>query len=133
MFQKEMALRLVAKSATKDYGLLTLWALIYTEAKILFDLPPTVFRPRPKVISSFVHFRLRTQPLLTQSEAILFWPIVKTLFQHRRKTMGSVLKKYFSVAPDQIKYFDPQARAEDLDFEALKNLALQVGTVLLSQ
>ena len=51
MFQKEMALRFVAKPRTKDYGLLTLWAQIYTDCRILFHLPPTAFSPRPKVSS----------------------------------------------------------------------------------
>jgi 16S rRNA (adenine1518-N6/adenine1519-N6)-dimethyltransferase len=44
MFQKEVALRLTAKHDTRDYGLLALWAHYFTEAKILFHLPPSVFQ-----------------------------------------------------------------------------------------
>lgn len=91
MFQKEMALRFVAKPRTKDYGLLTLWAQIYTDPKILFHLPPTAFSPRPKVSSSFVHFRIKETPLISDKEAAGFWKLMRLLFQKRRKTIRSAL------------------------------------------
>lgn len=93
MFQKEMALRFAAKPRTKDYGLLTLWAQIYTEPKILFHLPPTAFSPRPKVSSSFVHFRIKETPLISDEEAAGFWQLMRTLFQKRRKMIRSALGK----------------------------------------
>ncbi len=110
MFQKEMALRFVAAPGTKDYGLLTIWATIYTDSKILFHLPPTVFRPQPKVTSSFVHFIIKDKALILPEEEVGFWPFVRQLFQHRRKTISSVLKdKKDKLAPELIR-----ARAEDL-------------------
>ncbi|HBF13107.1 MAG TPA: ribosomal RNA small subunit methyltransferase A [Deltaproteobacteria bacterium] len=115
MFQKEMAARFVAKPSTKDYGLLSLWAQIYTAPKILFHLPPTVFKPQPKVNSSFVHFKIKTQPLIEESEEENFWILMRLLFQQRRKTMGSVLKKKKIDFPESYQ----KVRAEELTVEEL--------------
>src|SRR3989338_5476699 len=92
MFQKEMARRFVALPKTKDYGLLTLWAKVYTDCRIVFNLPPNAFRPRPKVDSSFIHFKVKENPLISDKEAPAFWNLMRTLFQQRRKTILSVLK-----------------------------------------
>src|SRR3989338_11248719 len=105
MFQKEMALRFVAKPSTKDYGLLTLWASIYTDAKILFHLPQNAFFPAPKVQSSFVHFKLKEKPLISDLEAPDFFALMRLLFQQRRKTIQSAVKKLKGLV-------DPHARAE---------------------
>ncbi len=114
MFQKEVALRFVAKPKTKDYGLLSLWAQIYTEPKILFHLPPSVFKPKPKVDSSFIHFKIKKTPLLKKEEEEIFWPLARKLFQHRRKMMGTILKNE-KVIPDEFA----KKRVEELDVEDL--------------
>lgn len=119
MFQKEMALRFVAKPTTRDYGLLTLWAQIYTEPKILFHLPPTVFYPRPKVSSSFVSFKIRETPLISHEESLHFWKSMRTLFQKRRKTIRSALGKNY---PATEREYNDQ-RAEELTVIELIALA----------
>lgn len=110
MFQKEVAKRFVAKPKTKDYGLLSLWAQIYTDCKILFNLPPTVFFPKPKIHSSFVYFKIKEQPLIGDKEAPNFWVLMKKLFQQRRKTIKAVLKD---------SRIAPRIRAEELSPEEL--------------
>lgn len=118
MFQKEVAARFMAQPKTRDYGLLTLWGGLYTECKILFHLPPTAFRPRPKVTSSLVHFKIKLSPLLKDDEAPFFWSLMRRLFQHRRKTIRQVLRKW------QIDEALPsRTRAEELDVESLIRLA----------
>lgn len=116
MFQKEMAVRFVAKPSTKDYGLLTLWATIYTDAKILFHLPPNAFFPVPKVDSSFVHFKIKDTPLLTDEEAPKFFTLMRRLFQQRRKTIQSVVKELKGLVP-------PTARAEAMTVTELIDLS----------
>lgn len=101
MFQKEMALRFVAREDTSDYGLLSLWGQIYTEPKILFHLPPSVFFPPPKVSSSFVHFKMRETPLVGKQEEENFWNMVRKLFQQRRKMIRAVLKKETDRIPEK--------------------------------
>ncbi|MDO8519750.1 MAG: rRNA adenine dimethyltransferase family protein, partial [Deltaproteobacteria bacterium] len=115
MFQKEMALRFTAKPSTKDYGLLTLWGTIYSDAQILFHLPPSSFSPAPKVESSFVHFKIKDKPLLLDKEAPDFFKLMRRLFQQRRKTIQSVVKELRGKIP-------PTARAEAMTVEQLINL-----------
>lgn len=118
MFQKEVALRIIGKAGTKDYSLLSLWAQIYSEPKILFHLPPTVFNPRPKVDSSLVLFELK-KPVLNEKEARSFWQFVRPLFQNRRKTIRAVLKK---TTPSISLDFLGNQRAEDLSLTELIGL-----------
>lgn len=118
MFQKEVALRIIGKPGTKDYSLLSLWAQIYSEPKILFHLPPTVFNPRPKVDSSLVLFELK-KPLLDEKEADSFWQFIRPLFQNRRKTIRAVLKK---TNPSIFLDFLENQRAEELSLTELISL-----------
>jgi len=59
MFQREVALRLVASPRTSEYGRLSVMTQWLTEPALLFDLPPQAFTPPPKVVSSVVHLRPR--------------------------------------------------------------------------
>ncbi len=124
MFQKEVALRLIAKPGTKDYSLITLLAQIDADCSILFHVPPTAFRPRPKVTSSVVHFKLKPVPLVNDTEAPFFWKIVRLLFQQRRKTILSVLKGVEGMDKNHLeKHILPNARAEAYTVEELINLS----------
>ncbi|OGQ08926.1 MAG: ribosomal RNA small subunit methyltransferase A [Deltaproteobacteria bacterium RIFCSPLOWO2_12_FULL_40_28] len=120
MFQKEVALRFMAKPGTKDYGLLRLWAESYTIPKIIFHLPATAFKPRPRVQSSFVHFTIKEKSSIPDDLSDFFWNIIPRLFQQRRKTLGASLKNILR------KNFRDQEwskkRAEDLNLEQLIEL-----------
>lgn len=118
MFQKEVAERFIASPKTKDFGLLTLWAQIYTDCKILFHLPPAVFRPRPKVTSSFVYFKLKSTPMIQDDEAPFFWNLMRKLFQKRRKTIRHVLRM-----GQMAEWIPANARAEELSVAELIRLA----------
>lgn len=54
MLQREVAHRVVAKPGGKGHGLLALERAAWADARILFDVYPRAFRPRPKVVSSVV-------------------------------------------------------------------------------
>merc|ERR1711957_231671 len=56
--QYEVARRIVAKTRTKDYGILSVVFQLYAECKLHFKIPPTVFYPQPKVDSALIglHF-----------------------------------------------------------------------------
>ena len=49
MFQREVAMRIVAASGGKDYGRLAVLSQWRTSPRILFTLPAAAFTPRPKV------------------------------------------------------------------------------------
>jgi 16S rRNA (adenine1518-N6/adenine1519-N6)-dimethyltransferase len=63
MFQREVAERIVATPAEpRDYGRLGVLCGWRTQARILFDVPPSAFTPPPKVTSSVVQFLPRRDP-----------------------------------------------------------------------
>lgn len=130
MFQKEMALRFIAGPSTKDYGLLSLWAQIYAECKILFHLPPTAFKPAPKIQSSFVYFKIRGEPLISDNDAAEFFTLMRLLFQQRRKTVKSVLKPHARYDLSGLEgRFGASARAEALGVSELIELFRLVTVV----
>ena len=48
MFQKEVALRIVAKPSFKNFGRLSIISQLVSEPKILFEIPNSAFVPKPK-------------------------------------------------------------------------------------
>jgi 16S rRNA (adenine1518-N6/adenine1519-N6)-dimethyltransferase len=64
MFQREVAERIVADELDRaNYGRLGVLCGWRTEARILFDVPPSAFVPPPKVTSSVVHLLPRQNAL----------------------------------------------------------------------
>lgn len=114
MFQKEVALRLIAKPRTKAYGRLSVLAQWLCEGKRLFDLSPKAFTPAPKVTSSVVQLIPRS---LSPGEKELF-PLMERITQHafgqRRKMIRSSLKLLFSESKLSELGLNPCARAEEL-------------------
>jgi len=56
MFQKEVALRLLAKPSTNNYGKLSIIADLFFDRSHYMDLNPEFFFPSPKVVSSVLVF-----------------------------------------------------------------------------
>ena len=59
MLQREVALRVVAEPGGKGHGLIALERAAWANARLLFDVGPRAFRPRPKVVSSVVVLDLK--------------------------------------------------------------------------
>lgn len=92
MVQKEVALRMVAKPGTKDYGALSVAVQYYTEPDIVLDVPPKSFLPAPAVTSSVIRCVLRDKPPVDVIDEKLFFRIVKAGFAQRRKTFSNTMK-----------------------------------------
>ena len=91
MFQKEVAERICEKKGTKTYGILSVLVQAFYDAEYLFTVDETVFNPPPKVKSGVLRLRRKEDFTLPCSEK-LFFTVVKTAFQQRRKTMRNSLK-----------------------------------------
>lgn len=92
MVQKEVALRMVAKPGTKDYGALSVAVQYYTEPDIVLDVPPKSFLPAPAVTSSVIRCVLRDKPPVDVIDEKLFFRVVKAGFAQRRKTFANTMK-----------------------------------------
>ena len=94
--QWEVGQRLVAKTRTKDYGILSVVFQLYADCSIHFKIPPTVFYPQPKVDSVLIglHFlgpnQLRKR--LGGVNPRHLRSVVTSTFQQRRKTVRNGLK-----------------------------------------
>lgn len=93
MFQKEVAERICEKKGTKAYGILSVLVQAFYDAEYLFTVSPDVFNPPPKVNSGVLRLRRKENFALPCSEK-LFFSVVKTGFQQRRKTLRNSLKSF---------------------------------------
>lgn len=95
MMQKEVAERVIAETRTKAYGILSVIAQLYAKPKILFNVPNTVFYPKPDITSAMVEFDFVQHPELDMTNEVLtggLRQVVRQSFQQRRKTLRNSLK-----------------------------------------
>ncbi len=94
MFQKEVAQRFAAKLRTKDYGILTVALNLVGSGKILFDVSPNCFYPKPEVTSSIFKFAFNDGKNENFTE---IKEIVRAAFNQRRKTLRNALKNLLEI------------------------------------
>lgn len=91
MFQKEVAERICSKKGSKVYGILSVLAQAFYDVEYLFTVNEDVFNPPPKVKSGVMRMRRKDNFTLPCDEK-LFFNVVKTGFNQRRKTLRNSLK-----------------------------------------
>jgi 16S rRNA (adenine1518-N6/adenine1519-N6)-dimethyltransferase len=84
MVQREVADRFFATPRTKAYGAVSVLVQLKTRKVGFHPVPPTVFRPRPRVDSALVAFERVDGPSLERIR-----PVVDAAFSHRRKTLAN--------------------------------------------
>lgn len=114
MFQKEVAKRICEKEGNKTYGILSVLTQAFYEADYLFTVPPSVFNPPPKVDSGVLRLK-RKENFSLDCDEKLFFRVVKTAFNQRRKTLRNSLKNLnlpdnlredaiFGLRPEQLSF-----------------------------
>ena len=93
MFQKEVAQRITQKECSKIYGILSVLTQAFYDTEYLFTVPPTVFDPPPKVDSGVIRL-IRKKDYTLPVDEQLFYKVVKTAFNQRRKTLRNSLKSF---------------------------------------
>ncbi len=112
MFQKEVAKRIAEKEGSKVYGIMSVLTQAFFDVEYLFTVPPTVFNPPPKVDSGVIRLTRKENYTLPVDEK-LFFRVVKTSFNQRRKMLRSSLKSFnlsdslkedpiFTMRPEQL-------------------------------
>lgn len=128
MVQKEVALRMVAKPGTKDYGALSVAVQYYTKPDIVLDVPPKSFLPAPAVTSSVIRCVLRDEPPVDVVDEKLFFRVVKAGFAQRRKTFANTMKTT-GLSKDRIEELlakaniDGQRRGETFTLQEFADVA----------
>ena len=123
MLQKEVVERLAAGPSTKNYGRLTVMTQFHAQVIPMLVVPPSAFRPAPKVTSAVV--RLRPKDLTDEERSLVPYlnNITTTAFSARRKTIRNSLSKFFTEEELNSFGLDPILRAENISVEKYVELA----------
>jgi 16S rRNA (adenine1518-N6/adenine1519-N6)-dimethyltransferase len=122
MVQAEVADRLAATAGTGAYGAVSVVVAWWAAAKVIGDVPPTVFMPRPKVASSLVALERRPPPSI-DVDYVRFKEVVRAGFGHRRKMLRGSLADVVDPEAFDSTGVASSARAEELDLEQWGRLA----------
>ncbi len=122
MIQKEVAERINAEPGNKDYGSLSLLVQYYCDTKIVRKVAPQCFIPRPKVDSIVIRLDRLTEPKVSVKSEKLFFDIIRSSFNMRRKTLWNGVKN-IGLGKEKLELafneanIDPKRRGETLSIQ----------------
>jgi len=118
MVQAEVGQRICASKGSKIYGSLSLFVQYYAEAHYGGKVSANCFYPKPNVDSAVIHLKLKPRPARDNT---LFFTIMRTAFQQRRKMLRASLSELFPKPRIEqvlrMHGINPQARPEQLSLE----------------
>jgi len=129
MFQKEVAERICEKPGSKAYGILSVLTQAFYNTTYLFTVSEHVFSPPPKVKSGVMKM-IRKENFRLDCNEKLFFTLVKSGFNQRRKTLRNSLKQFLT--NETLKrdiVFDK--RPEQLSFEDFISLTQKIGNCVI--
>jgi 16S rRNA (adenine1518-N6/adenine1519-N6)-dimethyltransferase len=92
MFQREVAMRIVAKTGDEQYGRLSVLTSLVADAKILFGVPSTAFVPRPRVESAVVQIIPNKNKIKNVGDISNIEKLTAQLFGMRRKMIRGIMR-----------------------------------------
>jgi 16S rRNA (adenine1518-N6/adenine1519-N6)-dimethyltransferase len=130
LVQREVAARIVAAPATRDYGSLAVLHALTVRVEGVRDVAPSCFFPVPRVVSTLVRAIPLDPPLVSADELAGVERVVRAAFGTRRKTLPNALRAGLDPPPSlevvhgilDALAIDRRARAEVLD--PLQHLAI---------
>ena len=131
MVQKEVADRMQVGPGTKDYGALSLAVQYYAEPKIVANVPPNCFIPRPNVGSAVIRLTRYEEPPVKVDDEHKMFALIRASFNQRRKTLVNGLGNAagLSVTKEQVvealekMELSPTIRGEALTLEQFARLS----------
>ena len=132
MLQREVAERLAAPPGGKVYGSLSVLTQLYCDVRLALRVPPTAFRPPPKVESAVVHLRVLSSARVALVDEQRFHTVVRAAFGQRRKMLANALSAVLGVPLDAARAaavragIDPRRRAETLTIDEFAALTEQL-------
>ncbi|MBN1158395.1 MAG: 16S rRNA (adenine(1518)-N(6)/adenine(1519)-N(6))-dimethyltransferase RsmA [Bacteroidales bacterium] len=109
MIQKEVATRIISPPGSREYGILSVLLQAYYHIEHLFNVNPGVFIPPPGVVSSVIRLKRNEHETLGCDES-LFFRVVKTAFNQRRKILKNSLKTMINnnISTEDIWHYRPE-------------------------
>ena len=130
--QREFGRRARAVPGSKEYGSFSCFVQYYCQCKILFEIKKNSFKPAPNVDSCFLSLEFREKPAVLVRDEGLFFKLIRTAFNQRRKTLRNSLDGL--VSQDRLENFlqgagiDKNVRPEDLSLEQFASLSNYLDT-----
>ena len=129
--QKEVVDRMTAKTGEDDYSSFSVLTQIDYENKLMLKLPRGCFWPQPNVDSAVVVMKRRENSLVDDTLRPVFIPLLRDIFQQRRKTIRNNLNssEYGNLGKDKVEEIlslsglSGNERAEALSWESLLKLS----------
>jgi len=91
MIQKEVASRIASPPGSREYGILSVLLQAYFDINYLFTVKPGSFFPPPRVNSGVIKL-IRNQTINLPCNEKLFFEVVKSTFNQRRKMIRNSIK-----------------------------------------
>jgi 16S rRNA (adenine1518-N6/adenine1519-N6)-dimethyltransferase len=132
MAQRELGERWTAVPGSRSYGAVSVHIAYHAEARVVGDVPPTVFMPPPEVASVLVGFTRRDAPAVGVADRDGLFRFVRSAFGHRRKTLRNSLVAG-GFGRDTVEQamsacgVDSRTRPEELSLEVFARLHSTLG------
>lgn len=123
LVQLETAERIAATKGTSEYGYLSALVRMQADPEVMFRVPPSAFRPPPRVQSAVIRLTPRSDAEVEQG----FVKFLEAAFRHRRKTL---LNNLSAICDKATVAAQPEAglRAQQLDVGELHELWVRLTT-----
>jgi 16S rRNA (adenine1518-N6/adenine1519-N6)-dimethyltransferase len=127
MFQKEVAERIAAPPKNKTCGILSILVQAFYDVEYLFTVNEDVFTPPPRVKSAVLRIS-RNNRFDEKLDSKLFFTVVKTGFNQRRKTLRNSLRPVLPLDFSEIEQTGfLSKRAEELSVEDFMTLTALIA------
>jgi 16S rRNA (adenine1518-N6/adenine1519-N6)-dimethyltransferase len=100
LVQREVAERMASKEDTYAYGALSINVAVVAATEQVMSVPPSAFRPPPKVDSAVIRLTPLDKPLIGGESLAAFRTFVQAAFGLRRKQMQRVLRTVRGISPE---------------------------------
>lgn len=115
LIQREVAEKICDK---KDASMLTVIVALFGTPRIVVNVPPSAFLPRPKVDSAVIHIDCFAQPKASPEIIERLFTLTKHAFSQKRKMLRNTIPDLPGGAEAMAKVgIDPQRRPQTLSIE----------------
>lgn len=127
MLQKEVALRLVAKPGSSDYGRLSVITQYIADIQLITVYPPRCFYPSPEVASALVVLKRKRA---WSNEAEIIENLTRCLFSEKNKLAVKVVKKCVPLIPKELLKDLGEKRVRDLSLNDILTISRYVKSTI---
>jgi len=138
MIQKEVAERMLAYPGEKSYGIISVISQYYSNIEKIHIVKPSVFYPKPEVDSMIIRINFFDKPLVLVENELLFFEVIRAVFQQRRKNVANSLKIYFKdkIEKDKLENmlikmgYSPDKRGEEFSIQEFARLTAEIQGII---